>query len=388
MKTLLKSSGTSWPWVNRVARHIHDPVVRLRFLKAVVPLPQRENRSRQRRIKRFCLLTLTILAVALIVLISISRLRAAVRTPNPPAPRAVADPIADIRIAPDVWLVEKLGESETYSNGLRIDDRFLVATHRRSYLAFPADGGAPAQRSEPVGIVFHTTESRQAPFEARENGAIKQIGESLLEFVRRRQAYNFVIDRFGRVYRVVAEDEVANHSGYSVWADENWSYINLNQSFLAVSFEAVSPAAQLEAQVSPAQVHSAAMLIEMLRHRYHIAASNCVTHAQVSVNPSNMRLGYHVDWAAGFPFESMGLPDNYTTPLPSLWAYGFDYDADFTNRAGERMRAGIEMAETIVTRRSAAAGLPPAAYKSKLRQRYLQMLGRVRPTRYDDAEPE
>ena len=120
---------------------------------------------------------------------------------------------------------------------------------------------------------------------------LKKIGESLLEYVRRKQAYNFVIDRFGRVYRVVAEDQAANHSGYSVWADENWFYINLNESFLGISFEAASPPSQREPQISPAQVRSAAMLIEMVRCRYHIPASNCVTHAQVSVNPANMRGG-------------------------------------------------------------------------------------------------
>src|ERR1019366_1882159 len=105
------------------------------------------------------------------------------------------------------------------------------------------------------------------------------IGESLLECVRRRQAYNFVLDRFGRVYRVVPEDEAANHSGNSAWADENWFYVNLNESFLGISFEAASPAppratAQNEAGIGPAQVRSAAMLIEMLRHRYQMPASN------------------------------------------------------------------------------------------------------------------
>jgi hypothetical protein len=273
-------------------------------------------------------------------------------------------PVISDRIPSDVWLVESLAESETYSNGLRIDNRFLVATHRRSYVAFPADGSQPVRRTEPAGIVFHTTESPQAPFEARENRVLKGIGESLLEYVRRRQAYNFVIDRFGRVYRIVAEDEVANHSGNSVWADENWAYLNLNPSFLAVSFEAASPPAQMEPELSPAQVHSATMLIEMLRLKYHIAASNCVTHAQVSVNPSNMRLGFHVDWASGFPFESIGLPDNYAAALPSVWAYGFDYDSGYTRRAGEGLRTGILLADTILTQRAAATGLGSAASKA------------------------
>jgi hypothetical protein len=285
----------------------------------------------------------------------------------------MAEVRASAQASADVWLVEKTAESETYSNGLRIDNRFQVTTHPRSYLAFPADGSQSVRRTEPAGVVFHTTESAQAPFEASENRVLKRIGESLLEYVRRRQAYNFVLDRFGRVYRVVPEDEAANHSGTSAWADENWFYVNLNESFLGISFEAVSPG-----EPSPAQVHSAAMLIEMLRCRYRIPASNYVTHAQVSVNPSNMQVGLHLDWASGFPFEALGLEDNYAEALPALWAFGFDYDTSFSRRAGARMRTGLDAAGGILTRNAAAAGLRPAEYKNRLRQRYRGMLAQVR----------
>src|SRR5215472_4946439 len=106
--------------------------------------------------------------------------------------------------------------AEVYSNGLRVDTRFAVQNHPRSYLAFPMDRPAQTegvQRSVPAGIVFHTTESRQAPFEPDQNRVLKKLGESLLEYVRRERAYHFLIDRFGRVYRIVAETDAANHSG-------------------------------------------------------------------------------------------------------------------------------------------------------------------------------
>ncbi len=385
--------------MDRLATHIHDPVVRLRFLKAVAPVAPASEGIWWRQIRRSYLLALIVFAATLgtlIPAISLSRLRASVQIQNVPAPpavplpalQAVPLPVTKTRAAADVWLVEKAGKSETYSNGLRIDNRFLATTHPRSYLAFPADGSQPVRRAEPVGMVFHTTESQQASFEAGENRVLKQIGESLLEFVRRQQAYNFVIDRFGRVYRVVAEDQAANHSGHSAWADEHWFYVNLNESFLGIAFEAVSPPAQRGAGISPAQVRSAAMLIEMLRHRFHIPASNGVTHAQISVNPSNMRVGFHADWASGFPFEALGLPDNYAAALPSLWAYGFDYDPDFTSKAGARMRVGIESAEALLARRAAAAGSSAAEYKKGLRQRYRQMLSQVELARPDGAEAQ
>src|SRR5574341_2120807 len=69
----------------------------------------------------------------------------------------------------------------------------------------------------------------------------------------------FLIDRFGRVWRVVRETDAANHAGWSVWADEHWVYLNLNDSFLAVAFEASSGA---PAPVNPAQVRAGRALVE------------------------------------------------------------------------------------------------------------------------------
>ena len=278
-----------------------------------------------------------------------------------------------------VWLVDKAADSETYSNGLRVDTRFEVANHPRTYLAFPVDRpDAPGvRRSQPAGIVFHTTESRQAPLEADQNGALKRIGESLLDFVRRKRAYHFLIDRFGRVYRIVPETDAANHAGYSVWSDEAWFYLNLNESFLGVSFEAHTEPGQVEPSVSAAQVRSAAMLTEMLRGRYGISPWNCVTHAQVSVNPDNMRVGYHTDWASSFPFAPLGLPDNYARALPSLTAFGFEYDATFLRWAGTRLYAGVELADEELARTAARSGVSPLSLRKMLRKRYRLHLAEV-----------
>ena len=55
---------------------------------------------------------------------------------------------------------------------------------------------------------------------------------------RHHRAYHFVIDRFGRVHRIVVESDAANHAGHSVWADSKWLYLHLNDGFLSVAFEA------------------------------------------------------------------------------------------------------------------------------------------------------
>jgi len=370
------SQAICWPWIEWFARRIDDPVARLQYLQKVRPLAFPQMR-RWRAIWQLSMAALVLLAV--LGSFFLTRASARVKTVAAEVPKThlsekPASPAAK------VWLVDKTAESETYSNGLRIDTRYMVANHPRSYLAFPVDrpDSSGVRRNQPAGIVFHTTESRQAPFEASENRTLKRIGESLLDYVRRKYAYHFLIDRFGRVYSIVPETDAANHAGFSVWADDTWFYLNLNESFLGVSFEARTEPGQVEPSVSAAQVRSAAMLTEMLRDHYDLSPWNCVTHAQVSVNPDNMRVGFHTDWASSFPFAQLGLPDNYARPLPALTAFGFEYDATFLRWAGTRLYGGVELAEGQLSRAAAASGVTEEALRKMLRKRYSQHLAEVR----------
>ena len=357
--------------IARVAGSIGDPVLRLRFLKTAT-----EQSSVGARIRFYWIVWSALLLTMLIP----SLVRRAAGSPEPlktqvlrAEPPHTHDFKDAVKVAP-VWQVEKAGDSEVYSNGLRVDTRFTVLNHPRLYLAFPRDGNhsnGPIPRSQPVGIVYHTTESQQAPFVAQDNRVLMRLGESLLEYVRRERAYHYLIDRFGRVYRVVAESDAADHAGYSVWADDKWLYVNLNDSFFGVSFEARSHPDQSEGVVSPAQIRAAAMLTEMLRSRYQISAENCVTHAQVSVNPSNMQAGYHTDWAAGFPFEALGLPDNYELAPPSLWAFGF-------TPTGNPGSPGVKLAEQDLSSNAARSGMPLEAYRKRLQKQYREFLAQSR----------
>jgi hypothetical protein len=245
---------------------------------------------------------------------------------------------------------------------------------------FAADPSNTAveRRTAPAGIVFHTTESLQAPFEPDQNGRLVQVGEALLEYVKRKKAYNFVIDRFGRVFRVVRESDAAEHAGYSVWSDKKWLYVNLNESFLGVSVETRTQPGQSTAAVTAAQIRAIAMLTEMLRQRFGIPAGNCVTHAQVSVSPSRMLAGYHMDWASSFPFEAVGLPDNYSQPLPSVAMFGFECDASYSRTAGGRLLEGAGLGEQELANRAAAAGLSLAAFRKAQQRRYRERLAATR----------
>jgi hypothetical protein len=365
------------PWIEWFAGRIDDPVTRLQYLRAVTPFTFPE------RYRWHTILRLSLVAVLLLAALGpffLSRASARSKVVAAAARKPLLRP-TPAPAAPAVWLVEKAADFEAYSNGLRVDTRFETSNHPRAYLTFPVDrpdSAAGEHRSQPVGIVFHTTESRQVPFAASENGTLKRIGESLLDYVRSRHAYHFLIDRFGRVYRIVRESDAANHAGYSIWSDDAWFYLNLNESFLGVSFEAQTEPGQVDPSVSAAQVHSAAMLTEMLRDRYGISARNCVTHAQVSVNPDNMRVGYHTDWASSFPFAQLGLPDNYARALPALTDFGFEYDTTFLRWAGTRLYAGVELAEEQLGRTATESGVTLPALRKTLRQRYRQHLDEVR----------
>jgi hypothetical protein len=362
------------PWVENVAGRIHDPVHRLRFLKSAAQQPAGPKRGcrgflawavRNPKLQFVLLALAAAVALGLVGLVTTSGSATAL-----PAARLPVQPASGIT-PPEIWLVEADGIEETYSNGLRIDNRYSESYHPRSYLAYPADRvSRPVRRRDPAGIVFHSTESHLAPFESGKNRELRQIGESLLEYVKRMCAYHFVIDRFGRVFRVVAENDSADHAGPSVWADGQWLYLNLNSSFLGVAFETHTDPGQTESGASPAQLRSAAMLIELLRSRYRIPAGNCVTHAQVSVNPANFEAGYHTDWASSFPFGQIGLPDNYAQALPAVWAFGFLATSGFRATAGVRMAEGIDIAEEALRAAAASDKSSPTAYRKRLQAWY------------------
>ena len=132
---------------------------------------------------------------------------------------------AGVDTVPDVWLVDKSNDFETFSNGLRIDDRYTAPNQKRVfypvYQRGSIDAEQPEWRSEPAGIVYHTTESDQARFTEDQNARLKRIGKAVIGVVQQNHSYHFLIDRFGQVFRIVPETDVANHAGYSIWSDRH-----------------------------------------------------------------------------------------------------------------------------------------------------------------------
>lgn len=361
--------------VEKRAAVIDDEVARLRFVKQSIAAHERRARRslavREASRRRFYL-SVRIVSIALFCAIAVVP-QAPRRSPVRPVVLAMPHKIAAEIPAPNVWMVARQASVEIYSNGLRVDDQFVTNTRARSFRPFDRkQWRVSAAQTQPAGIVFHTTESRMDPFEPNQNSRLQRDGRNLLAYIVQHHFYHFVIDRFGRVFRVVAETDYANHAGQSIWADEKNIYWGLNQSFLGVAFEAQTEAQAGDSNdmVTRAQLDSARVLTEMLRAKYHIAAMNCVTHAQVSVNPRSMRLGYHTDWAADFPFREVGLSDGYDTPIAAMTLFGFDYDSAFLHANGRRVWQGLVTAEEQLVRDAAAHGTTLDLYRRTLRQRF------------------
>lgn len=356
------------------AERIEDPVRRLRYLRRMMALPVVTGDFHAPAVGSW-----RVAALGLLVLLSLSWKWIPVTSGHAtPAAQGVViaksvEPVSASRIASvqRVWLVDQQRQYELYSNGLRVERKYETNHFPRRYYLFPRSGkGNPVPATRPAGIIFHTTESSLAPFESIHNGTLRRFGANLLEYASGHHLYNYIVDRFGRVYRVVKDSDVANHAGYSAWADQEHVYVKLNQSFIGISFEGSSTNIASDPIINDAQVHSTKLLTQMLRAAYDIRAENCVTHAQVSVSPASWRIGYHTDWLAHFPFEQIGLPNNYSLPLPSVVLFGFGHEAEYLERADLSLSRSVLEGEEHLRRKALSASLPADRYRAGLRRQF------------------
>jgi N-acetylmuramoyl-L-alanine amidase len=275
-----------------------------------------------------------------------------------------------------VWLVERKDNYERYSNGGRIQTDYETDNHSRAYYALARDTESAATATahhEPVGILYHTSESDLLPFTADNNSSIELRTRELLEYARRHKSYNYVIDRYGQIYRIVRDEQAADHAGHSIWADKQSLYVGLNESFLGVCFETSTEAGRDE-QLTEAQLIAGRLLTAILRSRYQIDDTNCVTHGLVSVNPGNMLIGYHHDWIRNFPFDAMGLSDKYKVAPASIAQFGFTYDGELLARLDGVMWPGVQLAEAEFQRRVASSGLKTEELRRRMRELYREQL--------------
>jgi len=263
-----------------------------------------------------------------------------------------------------VWLADRGDGYEFYSNGARVLTEFETGGPERSFYRFNlealtagADSAEPLAR--PVGIVYHVSESDLLPFAGGYNKSLQNHSRALLEYASEHRLYNYLIDRFGRIYRIVRDEAAASHAGNSLWSDGRSVYVNLSASFIGVCFEGNSqeaPAVGADG-INEAQIYAARVLTAVLRSKYSIDDANCVTHGLVSVNPSNKLMGYHTDWVSAFPFQALGLSNKYETELCAVSRLGFGYDSAYLAAAGGAKWTGLDRADAALKEAAERGGV-------------------------------
>lgn len=267
-----------------------------------------------------------------------------------------------------VWLAEQGDGFEFYSNGARVLTANETDGRARRFFQFNADTLRSNPKSDfpllskPVGIVYHVSESDLLPFADRYNASLMDRSRSLLDYARENRLYNYVIDRFGRIHRIVRDEYAASHAGNSIWSDGKSVYVNLSASFIGICFEGKSG---LDTGVGPdgvneAQIYAGRALTLVLRSKYGIDDANCVTHGLVSVNPSNKLMGYHTDWVAGFPFDALGLSNKYDREMIAVSKFGFGYDEPYLAAAGGKRWAGLARSEAALAEAAKKKGMTVA----------------------------
>lgn len=280
-----------------------------------------------------------------------------------------------------VWLAEQGDGYEFYSNGARVLTEFETEGSSRSFYRFDLQALAEQSAqgeilSKPVGIVYHVSESDLLPFAGSYNSSLQNMSRELLEYSRGHKLYNYVIDRFGRTYRIVRDESAASHAGNSVWSDGKSVYVNLSASFVGICFEGRGAAMGAEG-INEAQIYAARVLTAVLRSKYGIDDANCVTHGLVSVNPSNRLMGYHTDWVSEFPFEALGLSNKYQSELVAISRLGFGYDQAYVAAAGGKW-PGLERADAALRDEAAKNSISVEKERQLLSRVFARMYSKQR----------
>lgn len=286
-----------------------------------------------------------------------------------------------------IWLVEKTRNVETYSNGLQVITSFTVKNIFRNYVVFPKNGdtlpGNDGLSNRIRGILYHTSEGDIVPLKPEKNRLLKKYTSQLVSYISRKKGYHYLIDRFGRVYRIVREKDAAFHAGNAVWADEDSIFLNLNHAFLGICFEgkdfkeihepgSTKPKIRIvdDTTITQAQIQSGKELTDWLRFHYKIPQSNCIPHAIASVYPKNRLIGYHLDLAHGFPFHRFGLQNKYRGTIPSIVEFGFRQDHYFNDVLNGNIWPGIILSEKSLKSTAKQKGLSYKAYRQSLHERF------------------
>ncbi len=293
-----------------------------------------------------------------------------------------------------IWMVEKSDDSEYYSNRLKINTTQTIENIPRGYYLFKkGDGkllGSGVFTNQIKGILYHASESDIFAYRPEMTQSIKEYSRLLIRYLNKKKAYHYFIDRFGKIYRLIPEDQVAFHSGNSIWADDEFIYLDLNHAFIGICFEGKDfedrkhSDASLQHENQPAivpmerssinesQLISGKELTDWLRVKYKIQQNNCVPHGLVSVNPYDRLIGHHLDLSHGFPFDFFEISNKYEEPIPAITEFGFTYDNYFVEIFQGKLWSGIAASEKIITMRAKERRMSVIDYRKILNGKFKQ----------------
>ncbi|RPJ78435.1 MAG: N-acetylmuramoyl-L-alanine amidase, partial [Deltaproteobacteria bacterium] len=226
--------------------------------------------------------------------------------------------------------------------------------------------------------------------------SIKEYSRLLIRYLNKKKSYHYFIDRFGKIYRLIREDHAAFHSGNSIWADDEFLYLDLNHAFIGVCFEgkdfetnkpsdtamkkenqqAIVPMEQ--SSINEAQLISGKELTDWLRVKYKIPQNNCVPHGLASVNPYDRLIGHHLDLSHGFPFDFFEIRNKYEEPIPAITEFGFTYDNYFVEIFNGKLWPGIAASEKIIIECAKEKRMSVTDYRKMLNGKFKQIFAQMK----------
>lgn len=116
---------------------------------------------------------------------------------------------------------------------------------------------------------------RKIDFLVLHHVAAKSAEDAIAEFVKHQVSAHFLIDEQGKIFELVAENDVAYHAGVSFWKGVD----GLNKFSIGIEFVNENPE---QKNFTPEQMIAGAELSKYLIQKHNIVATNVVGHSDIA----------------------------------------------------------------------------------------------------------
>jgi N-acetyl-anhydromuramyl-L-alanine amidase AmpD len=122
---------------------------------------------------------------------------------------------------------------------------------------------------------FDVISDRKIDFLVLHHIEANSVEHAILQLLEHQVSSHFLIDEAGKIFELVAEENVAYHAGVSFWAGCD----GLNKTSIGIEFINSSP---FEKEFSKRQMQAGAELCQYLIKKYHIKPRNVVGHSDIA----------------------------------------------------------------------------------------------------------